>query len=126
MDDILLNVDWTAVIAGTVISYGLGMLWFGPLFGRIWAAGSHGITPPQRPPLLAMALQLLGTFLMSWVIGATATINALVTAGFAILAIATLLTASSLFSQKKLTAVVIEGAFVLVMGVVMIAAQGIL
>ena len=126
MDELLMGVNWTAVVAGTVVSYGLGFLWFGPIFGKIWSAGSHGITPPKSPPLLAMVLQLAGTFLMAWVIGATATINALVTAIFVILAIAALLTAGSLFSQKTMAAALIEGAFVLVMGVVMIAAQGVL
>lgn len=125
MDDILITVNWTAVLVGTVVSYGLGMLWFGPLFGKLWSAGSHGITPPSSPPIVAMALQLAGTFCMAWVIGATATINALVTAVLVILAIAVLLTAGALFSQKSAVAAFLEGAFVIVMGVTMIVMQGI-
>lgn len=125
MDEILTNVNWSAVIAGTIVSYGLGFLWFGPLFGKPWAAGSHGITAPTRLPLVAMALQLAGTFLMAWIIGATATINALVTAIFIILAIATLLTAGALFSQKSTAAALLEGGFVVVMGAVMIVLQGV-
>lgn len=118
-----MGVNWTAVIAGTVVSFGLGVLWFGPIFGKIWSVGSHGITPPSRMPVMAMAFQLAGTSFMAWVIGATATITALVTA---ILAIAALLAAASLFSQKTIAAARIEGALVLIMGVVMIAAQGVL
>lgn len=124
MDEILMGVNWTAVIVGTVVSYGLGFLWFGPVFGKFWAAGSHNITPPARMPIVAMVLQLVGTFLMAWVIGATATINALVTAIFVILAIASLLVAGSLFSQKSTAATLIEGGFVVVMGAVMILCQG--
>jgi Protein of unknown function (DUF1761) len=125
MDEILMGVNWTAVLAGTFVSYGLGFLWFGPLFGKRWAAGSHGITPPARLPVAAMVLQLAGTFLMAWIVGATATINALVTAIFVILAIATLLTAGALFSQKSTVAALIDGGFVVVMGVVMILLQGV-
>lgn len=126
MDDILTNVNWLAVIVGTLVAYGLGMLWFGPVFGKAWAAGSHGIKPPPRPPLPAMAVQLLGTFLMAWVIGATASINALGTAIFVIVTIAALQLAGSLFSQKSPAAALIDGGFVVAMGAVMIAAQGVL
>ncbi|MBA3911667.1 MAG: DUF1761 domain-containing protein [Rhodobacter sp.] len=126
MDQILLDVNRAAVIAGTIVSYGLGFLWFGPVFGKTWAAGSHGITPPDRPPLVAAALQLIGTFLMAWVIGATATINALVTAILLILAIAALLTAGSLFSRTSATAALLDGGFIVVMGLVMIVLQGVL
>jgi hypothetical protein len=124
MDEILMGVNWTAVIAGTVVCYGLGFLWFGPVFGKVWAQGSHNITPPAKLPIAAMELQLAGTFLMAWVVGATATINALVTAVFVILAIATLLTAGSLFGQKTMAAALVDGGFVVVMGVVMILLQG--
>lgn len=126
MNDILLNVNWPAVLAGTLVSFGLGMVWFGKLFGRVWAEGSHGIKPPATPPLLTMALQLAGTFLLALVIGATATINALVTAILVLVALAALMTAGSLFSQKSVSAALIDGGFVLAMGVVMIVAQGIL
>ena len=126
MDDILVNVNWLAVGVGTVASFGLGMLWFGPIFGRVWVTGSHGITAPPRPPVAAMAMQLAGTFLMAWVIGATATIDAIGTAMFLILAITALQVAGSLFSQKTAAAAMVDGGFVLAMGAVMIAVQGIL
>lgn len=126
MDEILVNVNWLAVIVGTVVSFVLGMFWFGQIFGKIWTAGSHGITPPASPPVVALVLQLAGTFLIAWVIGATATIDALVTALFVILAIAALQVAGALFSQKTAGAALVDGGFVLAMGVVMIAAQGLL
>jgi hypothetical protein len=126
MDAILLDVNWSAVIVGAIAAFALGMVWFGPLFGRVWAAGSHGITRPERPPVLAMAVQLAGTFLMAWVIGATATVDALVTAVCLILAIAALQVAGGLFSQKSAGAALVDGGFVLAMGVVMIATQGLL
>jgi len=124
MDAILLNVNWAAVIVGTVVAYGLGMLWFGPVFGKAWSTGSHNIQPPAKMPMAAMAVQFVGTFLMAWVIGATATIDALVTAVFIILAIASMNMAGSLFGQKSTAAALIDGGYVVAMGIVMIIVQG--
>ena len=117
------NLNWLAIIVGTVVAFGLGMVWFGPLFGRAWATGSHDIRPPARPPLMAMAAQLSGTFALALVIGLTATINALGTALLAIAALALFLFAGGLFSQKSLGAAIIEAGFAIAMGMVMIAAQ---
>ncbi|MGC1427691.1 MAG: DUF1761 domain-containing protein [Albidovulum sp.] len=119
-------LNWTAVIAGTVVAFGLGMLWFGPLFGKAWAQGSHGIQPPARPPLAAMAVQLAGTFMLAIVIGLTAQTSALGTALAAIAAATFLHFAGGLFSQKNLSAALIDGSYIVAMGVIMIAAQGLL
>ncbi len=126
MDAILTNVNWTAVIIGTIASFALGHVWFGKLFGGVWATGSHNITLPARPAMLPMAGQLLGTFLMAWVIGATASIAAPATAVVVILAVAVLQFSGALFSQKSLAAALIEGGFVGAMGAIMIAVQAII
>jgi hypothetical protein len=122
--DAFSGVNWLAVLVGTVAAFALGMLWFGPLFGRVWAAGSHGITRPASPPLAALSLQLLGTFLLALVIGITAVIDALILALLAILALAVLQLAGGLFGQKSPAASLIEGGYALAMGAVMILAQG--
>ncbi|WP_284164298.1 DUF1761 domain-containing protein [Frigidibacter sp. SD6-1] len=122
----LSDINWLAVLVGTAAAFALGMVWFGPLFGRIWAAGSHGISPPARPPEGAMALQLAGTFLLALVIGLTATRNDLWTALAAILATGALQLAGGLFSQKTAGAALVDGSYPLAMGALMIAAQGLL
>lgn len=126
MDPMLTHVNWPAVLLGTVAAYGLGMVWFGKIFGRVWASGSHNISPPARPSMIALVVQLVGTFLMAWLIGATETQNALVTALIAIFAIAALQFGGALFSQKRMGAALVDGGFIVAMGVVMIAAQAIL
>ncbi|MEO6298596.1 MAG: DUF1761 domain-containing protein [Paracoccaceae bacterium] len=126
MDPMLTNLNWPAVIVGAVAAFALGMVWFGPIFGKAWATGSHGITPPSRLPLGAMAAQAVGTFLMAVVIGATETQQALVTAILVILGFAALQLGGGLFSQKSPVAALIDAGFVVAMGVVMIAAQAIL
>lgn len=126
MTELTAGVNWTAIIAGTIAAFALGMLWFSPrMFGKGWAAGSHGIVPPASPPMGALALQLAGTFLMAWIIGITAVANHLLTAVLVILAIAALQFAGGLLSQKTTRAALIDGSYVLAMGVLMIIAQGV-
>ena len=121
------GVNWPAVLLGTVLAFGLGMLWFSPrMFGRAWSTGSHDIKPPTTPPLAAMGTQLAGTFLMAWLIGITAVADHLLTAILIIVAIAVLHLANGLFGQKSGTAALIDGGYVVAMGVLMIAAQGVL
>jgi hypothetical protein len=126
MNEITNGISWPAIIAGTIAAFALGMLWFSPrMFGKGWAAGSHGITPPASLPVGALVVQLAGTFLMAWVIGITAVSNQLLTAILVILAIAGLQLAGGLLSQKSAYAAVIDGSYVVAMGILMIVAQGI-
>jgi Protein of unknown function (DUF1761) len=32
------QINWLAVIVATIVSFALGGLWYGPLFGRVWMA----------------------------------------------------------------------------------------
>ncbi len=120
-----LNIVATAV--GTIAAFALGMIWFGPLmFGQAWAAGSHAIKPPARPPVLAMTLQFAGTAALALVVGMTATTDALGTAIAAILAATLLVSGMDLFSQKSGIATLMDGGYVMCAGIVMILAQGLL
>ena len=48
MNGLTTGVNWPAVVLGTVLAFGLGMLWFSPkMFGKIWARGSHNLRPPE-------------------------------------------------------------------------------
>jgi hypothetical protein len=127
MSELLTGVNWPAVLLGTVLAFGLGMIWFSPrMFGRIWSAGSHNIQPPARLPLAAMAIQLAGTFLMAWLVGITAVNDLLLTALLVILTIAVLQVGAGLFAQKSPGAALVDGGYVVMMGALMIAAQGLL
>ena len=125
MDVAMLN--WPAVALGTVLAFGLGMLWFSPkMFGKAWSEGSHNIQPPESPPVLAMVLQLLATILLAVVVGMTATDDALGTALAAIFAVALFVGGMDLFSQKSGKATMVDAGYVVVAGALMIFAQGIL
>lgn len=110
-------------MVGTAVAF--AWVWFGPLFGKAWAAGSHGLQRPERFPALAMGVHLGATFLLACVIGATANTDALGTALLAIFACAAFQLGGSLFSQKARSAGLIDGSSIVGMGAVMIAAQGV-
>jgi Protein of unknown function (DUF1761) len=118
------NLNWLATLVGAAVAFGLSFLWFGPLFGKAWAAGSHGITPPDRLPLVALLFYAVGTLALSAVVGVLATTDALLTAIAAILAAAAFQFSGGLFSQKTMAASLIDGGAIAAMGAVMIAAQG--
>ena len=124
MAEITQNVNWLAILAGFIVAYGFGWIWYGPLFGKAWFGG-QGLTLPEKPPFLAMFVQGLGTFLLAWVIGVTAVSNALMAAVLVVATIVVLMIAGGLYSQKTGKVIAIETAYVAVMAVIMVAAQGI-
>ncbi len=123
MDIELMN--WTAVITGTIAAFGLGMVWFSPLmFGKVWALGSHNIQAPEKPPVLAMVVQFLGTAVLALVVGITETDQAIMTAIGAIVAVELFVAGMDLFSQKSGKATLVDAGYVLAAGALMILAQG--
>lgn len=125
MDFSLMN--WPAVGLGTVLAFGLGMIWFSPMmFGKAWSEGSHNIKPPESAPMAAMVITFLATLVLAIVVGLTETTGAIVTAMLAILAVAMFVAGMDLFSQKSGKATAIDAMYVLVGGALMIVAQGIL
>jgi Protein of unknown function (DUF1761) len=68
------GVNWLAVIIGTILSFILGWAWYSPLlFVKKWAEGINvKPNPDAKMPVSAMAVQLLGTFLLAWLVGITA------------------------------------------------------
>ena len=127
MEELTLNVNWLAVIVGFVVSFALGWLWYSPaLFQKKWAAGV-GLSSdrPDFMPKMAMIMQALGTFLLSWLVGVTAANEALLTILLVVFTIIILQVAGGLYTQKSSAAIGVEAGFVAAMAVVMIIIQGI-
>jgi uncharacterized membrane protein YhaH (DUF805 family) len=128
MEELTANVNWLAVIIGTVASFMLGWAWYSPaLFGKTWAAGSGvDLANANAMPVAPLAFQLLATFLLAWLIGITATHDALLTAILILITVAMFVATNSLFVKKSTAAILIETSFVLAMGVVMIIVQALI
>ena len=129
MNEITANVNWLAVIVGMILSMGLGFVWFNPKskLGKIWAEGvGVGLSPPEKFPALAMGMNTLGLFLMSWFVGVTATNNALLTVILATVAFAMLNGAHTLFNAATKGAAAVAMSYWLVALLLMIASQGLL
>jgi hypothetical protein len=122
------NVNWIAVIAGTVLSFLLGWLWYSPtLFGKKWAEGL-GVTlgAAASMPVPAMVTQLAGTFLLAWVIGLMAERGALATTILIVAMLVLFIVANGVFGKKSSYAVAVEAGFIVAMAVLMIVVQAVL
>jgi len=122
------SLNWLAVIVGAVLSFLAGWLWFSPkLFGEKWAEGSRvELGKADEMPKLAMAAQAIALLLISTLIGLTAASGALFTAIIAILGIAAFSVSVGAFVKKTNYALMVDGGYVILFGVIMIAVQGIL
>ena len=58
------DLDWFAVVVGAVVFLAVGYLWFGPLFGKQWSAGT-GIPMESGMPATD---KLIATFVYSFVL----------------------------------------------------------
>jgi len=122
------SVNWLAVFAGAIVSFLGCWLWYSPkVFGKKWATGS-GVTMDSdtKPPVFALVAQFIAFLLLATVVGITATSNALFTAIIAILAVAIFVAASSGFVNKSAAAITIEVIYIVIAGIIMITAQGLL
>ncbi len=128
MEEITANVNWIAVIAGFVLSFLLGWLWYSPkLFGTKWAEGvGVELGGAGGMPVAAMVTQAIATFLLAWLVGITAASDHLLTIILVIVAIAVFIYSGSKFANHSNYAANTQSGFIIVMGVIMIACQGIL
>ncbi len=126
--EIILSVDWVSVVVGAVVAFLVGWLWYSPkLFGIKWAEGvGININDGSGPKASAMIAQIVGTFLLSWVIGVSAALNSLALAVLVALMASTLIKANGLFAQKSKYAIIVESGFVLVMVIVMVIVHAII
>ena len=125
MVELIEGVNWLAVGVGTVLSFLLGWLWYSPwLFANKWMEGV-GIKPDGKMSMPPLVVQLIGTFLLAWVVGITAANNALLTIILIAVTIVVLMVANGMFGRKGQQAIAIEAGFVAAMVVLMIIVQGV-
>ena len=79
MIELTQDINWIAVATGTVLAFVAGWVWYSPLlFGDRWADGLD-VNMANKVPIVPMALQVIGLFLLSWFVGVTAAGEALLT-----------------------------------------------
>lgn len=128
MGELTLGVNWIAVVAGAIISFLVGWLWFSPkLFGKIWAEGINvDLGDVKEMPKMALISQAIGLFLMSWFVGVTAVSQALFTVILATVAFTVLAYSGGIFDKKSSAARNVEAGYWIVALVIMIVCQGVL
>ena len=125
MTELVMGVNWVAVVVGTVAAFLLGALWYSPiLFVNGWAKGV-GVNIEDKPKnmLATMITQLVATFLLSLVVGVCAVDDQIALATLVIVTIALLLYAGGGYAQKSIYAKMVEAGFVVAMGAVMIGSH---
>lgn len=102
------NINWVSVLVAAVLTFVLGGLWYGPLFGKAWSRAS-GVTESQQKTAnkglvfgLSFVLQLIAAFVLDMFIGAEATLAFGTAAGAAVGVcwVATAMGVTYLFEQR--------------------------
>jgi hypothetical protein len=127
MGELLDAVNWLAVGLGFLISFTLGWLWYSPKwFGQTWAKGvGISLDKQDAPPVAALLVQAIGTFLLAWLVGVTAANQAMLTLVLIVLTLVFILAGAGLFVKKSSTAILIEIGFIVAMTVIMVICQAI-
>jgi hypothetical protein len=125
MEEITGNVSWTAVIVGFIAAYAVGFLWYGVIFQKAWAVGNGLPERPEKFPVMATVIQLVGTFLYSWVFGITASREMLLTIILVVLTLACFVASGALYRLRPPGVAMIDAGYIVAMGVVLFLAQAI-
>ncbi len=127
MGELVNGVNWIAVVVGAVGAFLVGWLWYSPiLFGPKWAKGvGVEMGTASEMPVGAMVSQIVGLFMVSWLVGVTAASDALATIILAAVAFALLGYSGGMFRKNSAYARSADFGYLIVAVVVMIICQGI-
>lgn len=128
MEQLFIGVNWLAVGLGTLLSYLLGAVWFSPAwFGERWAAGTRASLGKEgQYPWMALVLQLLGTFLLAWLIGLASANNSWPSALLIVLAVLVLMVAGFMLAGHSHYATLVQGGYLAVMALLIVLCVGLL
>lgn len=125
----IMDINWLAVLVAGVVTFLLGGLWYGPLFGKVWrtAAGQAEPEPDNRkhPALvcgLSFVLMLIAAAALAITIGPAPTVTKAVGAGLIIGVgwVATSFGVNYLFAGRRLALLAVDAGY----NVVLFAAMG--
>lgn len=123
------DISWLAVLVAAIVTFVLGGLWYGPLFGKVWrmAEGQAESEPENRkhPALvygLSFVLMLVAAVALAITVGPAPTVTKAVGAGLIIGLgwVATSFGVDYLFAGRRLALFAVDAGY----NVVLFAAMG--
>jgi len=113
------SLPWLAILVATVAAFGLGALWYGPLFGRPWqrlsGMSEERMAGANMPVIygLAFVLQFVAVSVLALLLGPDATLagGALTGLGVGAAWVATALGVTYLFSQASPALAAIDAGY---------------
>ena len=125
MEEITANVSWIAIIVGAIVSFLVGWLWYSEkLFGTKWAEGSKvELGNASEMPISAMVTQVLGLFVVAWVVAVLAEKQMLWTTILMVIGYGLLQYSGNSFTQKTSYAKMVDTGYWVVAVVIMIIVQ---
>lgn len=126
-----LDINWLAVLVAAVVTFVLGGVWYGPLFGRVWRA-AEGRAEPQpgrqkHPALvygLSFVLMLIAAAALALFLGQDPTVPRAVGVGLVVGAgwVATSFGVNYLFAGRRFALFAVDAGY----NVVLFAAMGLI
>jgi hypothetical protein len=124
MGEIIDGVSWIGVVVGAVAAFIVGWLWYGPIFGKQWAAGNNvEMNTASSMPMGAMVSQAIGLLLVSWFVAVIAPGVNLVTLILAVVAFGVLQGSGAMFLKKSGTVILIDFVYLILVGGIAYVAQ---
>ncbi|MYD42264.1 MAG: DUF1761 domain-containing protein [Gammaproteobacteria bacterium] len=67
--ELLLELNWLAIIVAALVSFAIGYPWYGPIFGKAWLAAlgktADEIEPSPKPFIISIVTTLVTAFVMA-------------------------------------------------------------
>jgi len=127
-----LDINWLAVLVAAVVTFVLGGVWYGPLFGRVWRTAEGQAEPPQpgrqkHPALvygLSFVLMLIAAAVLAIALGPDPNVSRSVVVGLVVGVgwVATSFGVNYLFAGRRLALSAVDAGY----NVVLFALMGLI
>ncbi|EIE02744.1 DUF1761 domain-containing protein [Leptospira licerasiae] len=66
----VIPLNYLAILVGVLANVVIGFLWFGPIFGKVWAKemGYENMQPDNKAMIRSMVIMIIGSFLTAYVL----------------------------------------------------------
>ncbi|MEI1280173.1 DUF1761 domain-containing protein [Leptospira venezuelensis] len=66
----VIPLNYLAILVGVLANVVIGFLWFGPIFGKVWAKemGYENMEPDTKAMLKSIVIMIIGSFLTAYVL----------------------------------------------------------